>query len=200
MEFIKQQPSSKAPADWFTGDVWWDVIVAGQEPSRMRANLVRFSPGARTNWHSHAVGQTLHVVSGIALGRKRTGAGHVARPRPAGPAPDHSPSRRFGRTSRAHPGCGPGRREPHPASGNPLVLTSRTAEYRDAVDPPANAGVPVRLIGAAGIELDAVAPEEAAAYLRRDAGGEGTLPPSGGGPCSSFYPPTTPSVRRCRRP
>lgn len=67
MEFIKQQPTSKALADWFTGDVWWDVIVAGQEPSRMRANLVRFSPGARTNWHSHAVGQTLHVVSGIAL-------------------------------------------------------------------------------------------------------------------------------------
>lgn len=58
--------------------------------------------------------------------------------------------------------------------GTPLVLTSRTAEYRDAVDPPANAGVPVRLTGAAGIELDAVAPAEAAAYLRRDAGGEGT--------------------------
>ncbi|TDC27056.1 cupin domain-containing protein [Streptomyces sp. 8K308] len=73
MQFIKRQPTSKAPADWFTGDVWRDVIVAGQEPSRMRANLVRFSPGARTNRHSHAVGQTLHVVSGIALVGTRDG-------------------------------------------------------------------------------------------------------------------------------
>ncbi|GGW72924.1 cupin domain-containing protein [Streptomyces caelestis] len=80
MKFIKQQPSSKAPADWFTGDVWWDVIVAGQEPSRMRANLVRFSPGARTNWHSHAVGQTLHVVSGIALIGTRDGTVFEAHP------------------------------------------------------------------------------------------------------------------------
>jgi hypothetical protein len=44
MEFIKQQPSGKAPADWFTGDVWRNVVVAGQEPSQMRANMVRFSP------------------------------------------------------------------------------------------------------------------------------------------------------------
>ncbi|GAA3767876.1 hypothetical protein GCM10023083_01740 [Streptomyces phyllanthi] len=57
MKVVKQQPSSKAPADWFTGDVWWDVIVGGQEPSRMRVDLVRFSPGARTNWHSHVLGQ-----------------------------------------------------------------------------------------------------------------------------------------------
>ena len=73
MEFVPKQPTSKAPADWFIGDVWWDVIAAGQEPSRMRVNLVRFSPGARTNWHSHAVGQTLHVVSGTALIGTRDG-------------------------------------------------------------------------------------------------------------------------------
>lgn len=71
MEFAKQQPTAKrpakGPADWFTGDVWFDVIHAGQEPSRMRASLVRFSPGARTHWHSHALGQALYVVSGTAL-------------------------------------------------------------------------------------------------------------------------------------
>lgn len=43
MEILKPQPTSKAPGDWFTGDVWWDVIYAGQEPSRMRANMVRFA-------------------------------------------------------------------------------------------------------------------------------------------------------------
>ena len=73
MELVKQTNTSKAPADWFTGDVWWDVIYAGQEPSRMRVNLVRFAPGARTNWHSHVLGQTLHVVSGIALIGTRDG-------------------------------------------------------------------------------------------------------------------------------
>lgn len=73
MELIKQTSTSKAPGDWFTGDVWWDVIHAGQEPSRMRVNLVRFSPGARTNWHSHVLGQILHVISGIALIGTRDG-------------------------------------------------------------------------------------------------------------------------------
>ena len=67
MEFLDAPPTSKAPAELFTGDVWWDVVYTGEEPSRMRANWVRFSPGARTNWHSHVVGQTLHVVSGTAL-------------------------------------------------------------------------------------------------------------------------------------
>ncbi|MFE6822254.1 cupin domain-containing protein [Streptomyces sp. NPDC057690] len=67
MEILTRQPTAKAPADWFTGDVWFDVIYAGEEPSRMRANMVRFSPCARTDWHSHAQGQTLHIVSGIAL-------------------------------------------------------------------------------------------------------------------------------------
>ncbi|MDV6272946.1 cupin domain-containing protein [Rhodococcus erythropolis] len=73
MEILKPQPTSKAPSDWFTGDVWWDVIYAGQEPSRMRANMVRFAPCARTDWHSHALGQTLHIVSGTALVQARGG-------------------------------------------------------------------------------------------------------------------------------
>lgn len=46
----------------FTGEVWYDVIARGEEPSRIRLNIVRFAPGARTAWHSHANGQTLHVV------------------------------------------------------------------------------------------------------------------------------------------
>ncbi|MFF1832776.1 cupin domain-containing protein [Streptomyces sp. NPDC058231] len=80
MEFIKPRPTTKAPGDWFTGDVWFDVICAGQEPSRMRANMVRFSPGARTAWHHHVVGQTLHVVDGVALIGTRDGTVFEARP------------------------------------------------------------------------------------------------------------------------
>ncbi|MBL7258810.1 (R)-mandelonitrile lyase [Paractinoplanes lichenicola] len=73
MEIVKPQQTSKAPAEWFTGDVWWDVIHAGQPPSRSRLNLVRFAPGARTHWHNHVLGQTLHVVSGVALVGTRDG-------------------------------------------------------------------------------------------------------------------------------
>lgn len=73
MQFVKQQPSNEAPSGWFTGDVWWDVVHDGQEPTRIGVDLVRFSPGARTNWHSHVLGQTLHVVSGTALIGTRDG-------------------------------------------------------------------------------------------------------------------------------
>lgn len=80
MELVKQQPTTKAPAEWFTGDVWFDVVQAGREPSRMRANMVRFAPGAHTAWHHHAVGQTLHIVSGIALIGTRDGTVIEAHP------------------------------------------------------------------------------------------------------------------------
>ncbi|WP_327187076.1 (R)-mandelonitrile lyase [Streptomyces sp. NBC_01334] len=63
----------KLPAEWFTGDAYADVIHRGEEPSRMRANMVRFTPGARTAWHSHGLGQTLCVVEGIALVQSRGG-------------------------------------------------------------------------------------------------------------------------------
>ncbi|AEM85472.1 (R)-mandelonitrile lyase [Streptomyces violaceusniger] len=80
MKFVTPQPTTKAPADWFTGDVWFDVICIGQDPSRMRVNMVRFSPGAHTAWHRHAVGQTLHVVEGIALIGTRDGTVFEAHP------------------------------------------------------------------------------------------------------------------------
>ncbi len=34
---------------------------------------MRFSPGARTNWHTHPLGQTLHVVEGAGLVQTRGG-------------------------------------------------------------------------------------------------------------------------------
>ena len=55
-------PSTKGPAEMFTGDVWFDVIARGEPPSRMRVNTVRFAPCSRTAWHTHAVGPTLCVT------------------------------------------------------------------------------------------------------------------------------------------
>jgi quercetin dioxygenase-like cupin family protein len=61
------QPSRRAPADWFTGTVWQDPIIEAGEPARLRAVTVRFEPGARTAWHTHPLGQTLHVTAGSGL-------------------------------------------------------------------------------------------------------------------------------------
>lgn len=73
MEIQQKQPTVKAPADTFTGDAWFDVIVRGEEPSRVRVSVVRFAPGARNAWHAHAVGQTVHVTEGFGLIQSRGG-------------------------------------------------------------------------------------------------------------------------------
>lgn len=67
--------SKRANPDWFTGTVWQDPIVEAPEPARVRAALVTFEPGARTNWHTHPLGQTLHVVSGV--GRVQSWDGRI---------------------------------------------------------------------------------------------------------------------------
>jgi quercetin dioxygenase-like cupin family protein len=53
-----------APEAWFTGTVLQDEVVTGSPPSRLRALSVSFTPGARTAWHTHPVGQTLYVLYG----------------------------------------------------------------------------------------------------------------------------------------
>lgn len=73
MELIPLNPTSKAPASRFTGDVYLTMVRTPTPPSRLVAALVRFAPGARTNWHSHAVGQTLHVTEGVGYVVNRAG-------------------------------------------------------------------------------------------------------------------------------
>ena len=73
MELKPVNPTVKTPATNFSGDVYLTPIYSGREPSRMTVGLVRFTPGARTNWHSHAVGQTLHVTEGVGLVGTRDG-------------------------------------------------------------------------------------------------------------------------------
>ncbi len=58
-------PSRRVSADWFTGTVWQDPIIEAPAPARVRAAMVTFEAGARTNWHTHPLGQTLHVISGV---------------------------------------------------------------------------------------------------------------------------------------
>ena len=73
MEIQPKIPTARAPAETFTGDAWLDVIVRGEEPSRVRVSVVRFAPGARNAWHAHAVGQTVHVLDGVGLIQSRDG-------------------------------------------------------------------------------------------------------------------------------
>jgi quercetin dioxygenase-like cupin family protein len=73
VELKTVNPTAKGPASNFTGDVYVTSIYDGQDPSRMTVALVRFTPGAHTNWHRHAVGQTLHVTEGVGLVGTRDG-------------------------------------------------------------------------------------------------------------------------------
>jgi quercetin dioxygenase-like cupin family protein len=51
--------------DYFTGTVFMDPIHSAEAPARVAAIRVTFTPGARTAWHTHPFGQTLHVLDGV---------------------------------------------------------------------------------------------------------------------------------------
>ena len=74
------RPSAKGSAEYFTGAVRIDALVETAEPARVRGASVTFEPGARTAWHTHPLGQTLIVVSG--LGRAQRWGGLVEEIRP----------------------------------------------------------------------------------------------------------------------
>lgn len=72
--------TNAGPRDWFTGTVYIDVVAVPAELSRLAAASVHFTPGARTAWHTHPLGQTLIVTSGC--GRAQRWGGPVEEIRP----------------------------------------------------------------------------------------------------------------------
>lgn len=62
---IGEQPSAVGSDALFTGKVRIDSQFQRPEPSRLTGAIVTFEPGARTNWHSHPLGQTLIVTAGL---------------------------------------------------------------------------------------------------------------------------------------
>ncbi|MDO5618728.1 (R)-mandelonitrile lyase [Kocuria sp.] len=72
--------TAKGPHDRFTGDVYVNGIVAEPGASKLTAAHVRFAPGARTNWHSHELGQTLYCTDGLGVVVNREGTVYVLRP------------------------------------------------------------------------------------------------------------------------
>ena len=67
------RPTRRAPDTYFTGAVLQDPIL--EDEDRARAVSVSFSPGARTHWHTHPRGQTIHVTAGI--GRAQAAGGPI---------------------------------------------------------------------------------------------------------------------------
>ena len=64
MELQPSNPTSTGPEDWFTGEVFIDALASGHGTNAFSVALVHFTPGARTAWHRHSIGQTLFVTEG----------------------------------------------------------------------------------------------------------------------------------------
>lgn len=69
----RAQAPSEQRSETFTGTVWADPVLAAE--GEVGVNDVFFEPGARTDWHTHAIGQVLVVAHGEGFVRTRTGEG-----------------------------------------------------------------------------------------------------------------------------
>jgi len=74
------QASLVGPSDWFTGSVRIDPLLSSPAPARAAGASVTFEPGARTAWHTHPLGQTLIIISGV--GRVQRLGGNIEEVRP----------------------------------------------------------------------------------------------------------------------
>ena len=70
---VGAQPSTKGPADWFTGTVRIDPLLQASAPARVACASVTFEPGARTAWHTHPLGQTLLITAGCGWAQREGG-------------------------------------------------------------------------------------------------------------------------------
>jgi quercetin dioxygenase-like cupin family protein len=74
------RPSTKGPSEWFTGSVRLDSLFQAPDPARASGAHVTFEPGARTAWHTHPLGQTLIVTSGLGWVQRDGGGIEEIRP------------------------------------------------------------------------------------------------------------------------
>jgi len=70
----------KGPSDQFTGDVYIDTVAANPGPSGLQASQVHCSPGARSAWHAHPLGETIFVTEGVGLVQREGGLIKEVRP------------------------------------------------------------------------------------------------------------------------
>lgn len=84
MELRPITKTVKTPAANFTGDVYLNPVFSDDD-APLVVGLVRFTPGARTNWHSHANGQLLVCTEVVGLVAGRDGTIIRLRASPSGP-------------------------------------------------------------------------------------------------------------------
>ena len=77
---VGSQASTPGPADWFTGRTRIDPLFQASDPARVTGACVTFEPGARTAWHTHPLGQTLIVTSGVGWAQCEGGPVEELRP------------------------------------------------------------------------------------------------------------------------
>lgn len=71
ISLASSRATKTAPAENFTGTVLQDSYAAPTEASRTSATLVTFTPGARTNWHTHKTRQVLVATLGTGMVKVR---------------------------------------------------------------------------------------------------------------------------------
>jgi quercetin dioxygenase-like cupin family protein len=74
------KPARQGSADYFTGSVRIEAPFQGRDPARVGGAIVTFEPGARTAWHTHPLGQTLIVLSGLGWAQREGGPVEEIRP------------------------------------------------------------------------------------------------------------------------
>ena len=74
------RPTDPGSASYFTGTVRIEPLFEAPEPARVRGASVTFNPGARTAWHTHPLGQTLIVISGVGRAQRWDGPIEEIRP------------------------------------------------------------------------------------------------------------------------
>ena len=81
MKYIRSSgQTSYGPDTQFTGTVLVDSIRTPDDQTAIGCAHVRFTPGARTAWHTHPKGQTLYVTDGVGLVCRRGGKVQEIRP------------------------------------------------------------------------------------------------------------------------
>ena len=74
------RPSAKGPAEYFTGAVRVDPLFQAGDPARVSGGHITFEPGARSAWHTHPLGQTLIITSGLGWVQREGGPIEDVRP------------------------------------------------------------------------------------------------------------------------
>ncbi|WP_412776728.1 cupin domain-containing protein [Thalassospira lucentensis] len=74
------KPTVKGNPDYFTGHVRLDNPFQAPDPARVGGATVTFEPGARTAWHTHPLGQTIIITSGLGWAQREGGPKEEIRP------------------------------------------------------------------------------------------------------------------------